>query len=97
MSKDIYSRKFCVAPMMGYTTPHARKLYRILSKKAFLFTEMIPAKTLVYSNKNDQFIENNHEYIGLSEKSYKKLLVELSKSLNNQKQRIKIKFKKKGI
>ena len=43
MNKNI--RKFCVAPMMGYTTPHARKLYRILSKNAFLFTEMIPSKT----------------------------------------------------
>jgi len=42
-------RKFCVAPMMGYTTPHARKLYRILSKKAFLFTEMIPTKTMIHS------------------------------------------------
>ena len=29
----------------------------------------------------DQFIEKNHEYVGLSEKSYKKLLFELSKSL----------------
>ena len=33
----VIDRKFCVAPMMGYTTPYARKLYRILSKKAFLF------------------------------------------------------------
>ena len=37
MNKNL--RKFCVAPMMGCTTPHARRLYRILSKKAFLFTE----------------------------------------------------------
>ena len=29
--KEINKRKFCVAPMMGYTTPYARKLYRILS------------------------------------------------------------------
>lgn len=51
-------RKFCVAPMMGYTTPHARKLYRILSKKAFLFTEMIPSNTLIHSLKRDLIIEN---------------------------------------
>ena len=49
MDKNL--RKFCIAPMMGYTTPHARKLYRILSKKAFLFTEMIPSKTLIHSEK----------------------------------------------
>ena len=52
-------RKFCVAPMMGYTTPHARKLYRILSKKAFLFTEMISSKTIINSEKKDLIIENN--------------------------------------
>ena len=52
-------RKFCVAPMMGYTTPHARKLYRILSQKAFLFTEMIPTKTMIYSKTKDLIIAND--------------------------------------
>ncbi len=54
-------RKFCVAPMMGYTTPHARKLYRILSKKAFLFTEMISSKTILHAKNRDLIIENNHQ------------------------------------
>ena len=52
-------RKFCVAPMMGYTTPHARKLYRILSKKTFLFTEMIATQTLLNSGSKDLIIEND--------------------------------------
>ena len=52
-------RKFCIAPMMGYTTPHARKLYRILSDKVFLFTEMIPTKTMIYSNNKDLIIDND--------------------------------------
>ena len=55
---DKLNRKFCVAPMMGYTTPHARRLYRILSKHAFLFTEMIPTKTMIFSKKRDLIIEN---------------------------------------
>ena len=59
MKKNILSRKFCVAPMMGYTTPHARKLYRILSNKAFLFTEMIASNTMLYSKTKDLIIENN--------------------------------------
>jgi len=59
MNKNL--RKFCVAPMMGYTTPHARKLYRILSKKAFLFTEMIPTKTLINSTKINLLIKNNNQ------------------------------------
>jgi len=53
------NRKFCVAPMMGYTTPHARKLYRILSKKSFLFTEMIAVNSMIHSKNRDLIIEND--------------------------------------
>ncbi len=58
MKKEI-SRKFCVAPMMGYTTPYARKLYRILSKNSFLFSEMIAAKSLIYSKSRQNIIDND--------------------------------------
>ena len=58
---NINPRKFCVAPMMGFTTPYARKLYRILSKRAFLFTEMVPSKTMLYSKTRDLIIENSNE------------------------------------
>ncbi len=57
--KDSIDRKFCVAPMMGYTTPYARKLYRILSKKTFLFTEMIAAKSMIHSKNKDLIIAND--------------------------------------
>ena len=57
--KDNIDRTFCVAPMMGYTTPYARKLYRILSKKCFLFTEMIASKSLIHSKNRDLVIEND--------------------------------------
>ncbi len=53
------SRKFCVAPMMGYTTPYARKLYRILSNNSFLFSEMIATKSLIYSKNKDNVIDND--------------------------------------
>ena len=56
--KKIIDRKFCVAPMMGYTTPYARDLYRILSKKTFLFTEMIATKTLIHSKNTQSIIAN---------------------------------------
>ena len=59
MLNNVIERKFCVAPMMGYTTPYARNLYRILSKKTFLFTEMIATKTLIHS-KNARLIIANH-------------------------------------
>ncbi len=58
MKKEI-SRKFCVAPMMGYTTPYARKLYRILSNKSFLFSEMIATKSLIYSKNRENIIDND--------------------------------------
>ena len=58
MKKEI-SRKFCVAPMMGYTTPYARKLYRILSNNSFLFSEMIATKSLIYSKNRENIIDNN--------------------------------------
>jgi len=58
MKKEI-SRKFCVAPMMGYTTPYARKLYRILSKNTFLFSEMIATKSLIYSKSRENIIAND--------------------------------------
>ncbi len=58
--KDKHSRQFCVAPMMGYTTPYARNLYRLLSKKAFLFTEMVASSTLINSKNRDLIIQNNN-------------------------------------
>ena len=60
MKKNI-DRKFCIAPMMGYTTPYARYLYRILSKKTFLFSEMIATKTLLHSKNTQSIIANNKQ------------------------------------
>ena len=60
MKKNI-DRKFCIAPMMGYTTPYARSLYRILSKKTFLFTEMIATKTLIHSNNTQLILDNKFQ------------------------------------
>ena len=45
--------------MMGYTTPYARKLYRILSNNSFLFSEMIATKSLIYSKSREKIIDND--------------------------------------
>ncbi len=58
---NVLERKFCVAPMMGYTTPYARNLYRILSKKTFLFSEMIATKTLIHSKNTQSIIANDNQ------------------------------------
>ena len=57
----VHNRKFCVAPMMGYTTPYARNLYRILSKEAFLFSEMIATKTLIHSKESQLIVANEFQ------------------------------------
>ena len=61
MREEKIDRTFCIAPMMGYTTPHARRLYRILSKKTFLFSEMIATKTMLHSKSKDLIIENDFQ------------------------------------
>ena len=86
MKKVIY-RKFCVAPMMGYTTPYARNLYRILSKKTFLFSEMIASKTLVYSKNTQSIIANEQQnplalQVGGSDYNELKLSSKLAYELN---------------
>ena len=52
---------FSVAPMMGYTTPHGRYLYRLMSKKAVLFTEMVASKALIKGNQNKLLFKNKKE------------------------------------
>ena len=85
--KKIIDRKFCVAPMMGYTTPYARNLYRILSKKTFLFSEMIATKTLIYSKNTQSVIANEQQnpialQVGGSEYNDLKLSSKLAYELN---------------
>ena len=85
--KKVINRKFCVAPMMGYTTPYARNLYRILSKKSFLFSEMIATKTLIHSKKVNSIIANESQnpitlQVGGSEYNELKLSSKLAYELN---------------
>ena len=46
MNKLNLNYKFSVAPMMGVTTSSARYMYRLISKEAVLFTEMIASQAL---------------------------------------------------
>ncbi len=44
--------KLSVAPMMDWTDRHCRYFYRLMSKNAQLWTEMVTAKAILYGNKN---------------------------------------------
>ena len=42
--------RFCVAPMMGCTDRHGRYLMRLLSRRARLYTEMVPSGALLHGD-----------------------------------------------
>ena len=48
--------KLSIAPMMDCTDRHFRMIMRKISSKALLYTEMIVAKSLIYTNKKEIFL-----------------------------------------
>jgi tRNA-dihydrouridine synthase A len=45
------SHRFCVAPMMEWTDRHCRYFLRLISARAFLYTEMVTAEAVLYGNR----------------------------------------------
>ena len=58
----IDNHKLCVAPMMQYTDMHDRYLLRLISKHAFLYTEMVTTNSLVFGDAYHQLNYNNEEH-----------------------------------
>ena len=54
--------RFCVAPMMDRTDRHERFFLRSLSKKAYLYTEMINANSVLFGNQNELLKFNECEH-----------------------------------
>ncbi|WP_455477592.1 tRNA dihydrouridine(20/20a) synthase DusA [Bartonella sp. B41] len=54
--------KFAVAPMLGWTDRHCRFFYRLLTKKALLYTEMIVADAVIYGSCDQLLVLNNEEH-----------------------------------
>ena len=50
-SLDDIRHKFCVAPMMDKTDRHCRYFHRLMSKRAFLYTEMLHSNAVIRGNK----------------------------------------------
>ncbi len=50
------SRRFSVAPLMGWTHRHFRYLLRCVSPSVLLFTEMIPAAALVHGRRTQSLL-----------------------------------------
>ena len=53
--------KLSIAPMMDCTDRHFRIIMRKISSKALLYTEMIVAQSLIYTNKKEKFLNFNEE------------------------------------
>ena len=53
--------KLSIAPMMDCTDRHFRMIMRKISSKALLYTEMIVAQSLAYTNKKEIFLNFNDE------------------------------------
>lgn len=50
--RPLLDRTVAVAPMMQCTDRHDRYLLRLISRRALLYTEMIPATTLIYGDRD---------------------------------------------
>ena len=59
-SKDNF-HKLSIAPMMDCTDKHFRMIMRKISSEALLYTEMIVAQSLIYTNKKEKFLDFNSE------------------------------------
>ena len=53
--------KISIAPMMDCTDRHFRMIMRQISSHALLYTEMIVAQSLIFSNKREKFLDFNKE------------------------------------
>ncbi|KKN61276.1 hypothetical protein LCGC14_0523560 [marine sediment metagenome] len=56
------SRRFCVAPMMEWTTPQYRYLARLLSRHTLLYTEMVTTGALIHGDTERFLRHNSAEY-----------------------------------
>jgi tRNA-dihydrouridine synthase A len=51
MTRTNAAHRFCVAPMMEWTDRHCRYFLRLISARAFLYTEMVTAEAVLYGNR----------------------------------------------
>lgn len=57
-----YSHRFCVAPMLDWTDRHCRYFYRLLSKNALLYTEMVTTGALIHGERQRYLAYDNAEH-----------------------------------
>lgn len=55
-------RRFCVAPMLDLTDRHARYFMRLLSRHAWLYTEMVTTQALIHGDPDRHLAFNQEEH-----------------------------------
>lgn len=58
--KKTNPHRFCIAPMMDWTDKHCRLFHRLLTTKAFLYTEMVTTGALIHGDR-DRLLGFNQE------------------------------------
>lgn len=61
MMKEI-NRTFCIAPMMDWSDRHCRAFWRVLTKDALLYTEMVTTGALIHSDAARFLAYNEQEH-----------------------------------
>lgn len=56
------NRRFCVAPMLDWTDRHCRYFYRLLSRHAVLYTEMVTTGAILHGNPERHLQFNQAEH-----------------------------------
>lgn len=56
------NRRFCVAPMLDWTDRHCRYFYRLMSRHALLYTEMVTTGAILQGSKERHLAFNAHEH-----------------------------------
>ncbi len=56
ISSPSSSHRFCVAPMLDWTDRHERYFLRLISRHAYLYTEMVTTGALIYGNR-DRYLQ----------------------------------------
>ena len=60
ISSPMFNHRFCVAPMLDWTDRHERYFLRLISRHAYLYTEMVTTGALIYGN-SDRYLQFNHQ------------------------------------
>lgn len=55
-------RRFCVAPMMDWSDRHCRYFWRLLSKRAVLYTEMVTSGAIIFGDEERHLAYNEEEH-----------------------------------